>query len=451
MGDPYAGGVLVRFNPAVQVARDGRMGNRMQKADYTDFAPRIGFAYSPTSKWTIRVGSGMFYSPDAGASEYYDNTRNFAGRLTITASNTLNNLTWYNPYLLNGNNPCNVAPPLVCLSSPGPTVLDYNGRTAYEIQYTANVQRQLSNSTVLEVGYLGSESHFLQRFHNINNPIPGTGSTAPRTPWPELGVMQFVDDDVSAHYESLTGKLTKRLSNGLTALVSYTYGKSIDDGSGIRAVTTDNGEQNQACINPCEYGRSSFNQQQRFVTSVLYDLPVGKGRKFLNHGGVLNSVVGGWTLNSIVTFASGFPVGVSSGTNNSGAGGDRPNAVYGVSPVLSNPTTGEWFNIAAFSLNPLGQWGDVGRNVLTGPGIRTWDFSSLKNFYFSESRFLEFRFEAFNFANHPNFGDPNASLTSDRVNSAGIAIPGTGGFGQITSLRQGIDMRELQFSLKLIF
>jgi hypothetical protein len=263
--------------------------------------------------------------------------------------------------------------------------------------------------------------------------------------------MQFVDSDVNARYYSTTAKLTRRLSNGLTALAGYTWGKSLDDGSGIRAVTTDNGEQNDACINPCERGRSSFDQKHRFVTSILYDVPVGKGRHFLNRGGIVNAIIGGWRVSSILTFGSGFPIGVSTGTNRSNAGGDRPDAVPGQIVSLSKPATGEWFNIQAFALNQLYHWGNVGRNVITGPGINTWDFSTLKDFHFTERRYVQFRFEGFNFANHPNLGDPNASLTSNAVNSAGVAIPGTGVFGTINSLRAGIDMRELQFSLKLVF
>jgi hypothetical protein len=118
---------------------------------------------------------------------------------------------------------------------------------------------------------------------------------------------------------------------------------------------------------------------------------------------------------------------------------------------LDNPSPGEWFNIQAFALNQLYQWGNVGRNVITGPGVRTWDFSALKDFRFAERRYPEFRFEGFNFANHPNFGDPNASITSNAVNAAGVAIPGTGAFGTINSLRAGINMRELQLSLKVVF
>jgi hypothetical protein len=450
-GDVYNGSIPIRFDPAVNVVRDGRLGPNLIQTDYRDFAPRLGIAYSPSPSWTIRLGGGFFYAQEGGAPSYYDNTRNFAGRLNPTASATTNNITFADPYLLKAANPCGTTAPLVCATLPGPTLVTYDRRTPYTAQWTANIEHQVGKSTVVEIGYLGSVSHFLQRFHNINNPVPGPGSTASRTPWPELGPMQFVDSDVNARYYSMTAKLTRRLSNGLTALAGYTFGKSLDDGSGIRAVTNDNGEQNDACINPCERGRSSFDQKQRFVASILYDLPVGKGRHFLNHGGVANAIIGDWRVSSILTLGSGFPTGVGTGTNRSNAGGDRPDAVPGQSVNLSNPTTGEWFNIQAFALNQLYQWGNVGRNVITGPGVRTWDFSTLKDFHFAERRYLQFRFEGFNFANHPNFGDPNASLTSNAVTSSGVPLPGSGAFGTINSLRAGIDMRELQFSLKLIF
>src|SRR5467141_2214935 len=94
---------------------------------------------------------------------------------------------------------------------------------------------------------------------------------------------------------------------------------------------------------------------------------------------------------------------------------------------------------------------NLGRNVAQGPGIFSVDFSTLKNFNFTERRYLQFRFEAFNFQNHPNFGDPNTSLASTALTAAGVPIPGSGSFGTITSTRGGIDMRELQFSLKLVF
>ena len=450
-GDVYAGSIPIRFDPTISVVRDGRLGPNLIQTDYKDFAPRLGIAWSPRQNFTVRMGAGFFYAQEGGAPSYYDNTRNFAGRLNPSASATTNNITFADPYLLKAANPCGTVAPLVCATLPGPTLVTYDRRTPYNAQWTLNMERQFGRSTVAEIGYLGSVSHFLQRFHNINLPIPGPGSTASRTPWPELGAMQFVDSNVNSRYYSLTAKVTRRMSNGLSALAGFTWSKSLDTGSGIRAVTNDNGQQNSACINPCERGRSSFDQNKRFVSSILYEVPVGKGRAFLNRGGISDVVLGGWRISSILTLGSGFPTGVTTGTNRSNAGGDRPNAIPGQSLTVANPSPGQWFNIQAFALNSLYEWGNVGRNVLTGPGVKTWDFSALKDFRFVERRYLELRFDGFNFANHPNFGDPNASLSSNAVNAAGVAIPGTGAFGTISSLRAGINMRELQMSLKLVF
>jgi hypothetical protein len=99
----------------------------------------------------------------------------------------------------------------------------------------------------------------------------------------------------------------------------------------------------------------------------------------------------------------------------------------------------------------VGQFGNLGRNIVTGPGIVDWDGSALKNFNFTEYKLLQFRFEIFNALNHPNFADPSLSLVGNQLTSAGLAIPGTGSFGVVSATRGGIDMRELQFSLKFIF
>jgi Carboxypeptidase regulatory-like domain len=443
---------ILRFNPNINTAL-GCLGNRLIEADYTNFAPRVGIAYSP-GKWVFRAGGGRFYAQDIGQA-YYDITRNLAGRINPTASSVTDNVTWQNPYLLNGNNPCNVSPPQVCVSTPGPLAAQYQRRTPYVEQWTASVQRQLTESMVFEVDYLGSGGHFLQRFHNINEPVPGnpnTSSALSRMPWPEIGSIQYVDGDGVATYESLVTKLTRRLSKGLNLLSAFTWARAIDDVPEIRAEGADSGEQNDACINPCERGLSQFNQKYRWVTSTVYDVPVGKGRAFMNRGGLADAVAGGWRLTSIITYGSGFPFGISTGTNRSGVGTDRPNAVPGQSLSISNPSPAEWFNIDAFQENALGQFGDVGRNTGIGPGIFTWDLSATKDFRFTEKRYLEFRFECFNCSNHTNLSEPSGSLTSDQLNPNTLQpIPGTGVFGTITSLRAGIYNRQLQFALKLYF
>jgi hypothetical protein len=122
-----------------------------------------------------------------------------------------------------------------------------------------------------------------------------------------------------------------------------------------------------------------------------------------------------------------------------------------VSPKLDNPTTAQWFNIGAYKLQPFGTYGNAQRNSVIGPGIASWDFSTLKDFNITERSYLQFRFECFNCSNHPNFADPGERISYNKIDSNGFAIPGTGTFGAITATRNGIDMRQLQFSLKLVF
>ncbi len=451
-GDVYANTVL-RFNPAINVVRDGRLGDRLINDDKHNVAPRLGIAWSPGSTWTIRTGFGIFYSQDT-SNPVFDMGRNLSGRVRVEANTQTHDLTFDRPFGAGGGvSACGVpTPPFVCISQPYVLGNKYDRRTPYVIQYEMNIQHQLSNSTVAEIGYLGSQGHRLIRMFAFNEALPGaTGSVTDRTPFPEFGRIQEIGNAADSNYHSLSLKLTRRMTNGLTYLAGYTFSRSIDDGSGIRTLGSDPlFPQNSYCVS-CERGLSIFDTRHRFVSSVLYDLPFGKGRHFLNHG-IASSVIGGWELSSIFTVSSGFPLTVTTGPDraNTGAGFDRPNAT-GDTVALDrgqrNP--GQWFNIEAFSLESLGTFGNVGRNTLIGPGLVTWDFSTLKNFNFLESRYLQFRFEAFNFPNHPNWSDPNSNLGSNRLDASGMAIPGTGNFGKITGTRTS--MRQLQFSLKLVF
>jgi hypothetical protein len=307
----------------------------------------------------------------------------------------------------------------------------------------------------LEVGYLGSQGHRLQRILVYNDACPSpTGASTAHTAFPEIGLMQLVAGVSKSNYHSGTLKLTRRLTNGLSYLASYTWSKSLDDGSGIRQsdVSFTTHPQNGWCVQ-CEYGLSDFDSRHRFVNSVLYELPVGKGKHFLQQG-VASYILGGWQLNSIVSKSSGFPGQILVGLNqtNTVLGNLRPDAVPGVTTKPEHPTTDEWFNIQAFRVQPFGShFGNVGRSTITAPGVFSWDFSTLKNFTLTERANLQFRFECFNCANHPVFGDPGKRMSANRIDADGFVIPGTGNFGQITSTRAGFDMRRLQFGLKLLF
>jgi hypothetical protein len=449
-GDFYAN-TLIRFNPAIQVARDGRLGDRLIAADRKDWAPRLGIAWSVSPKWTVRFGAGFFYVQDMG-NAFFDLTRNLSGRVQVTADTQAHNLTWSNPFASSGANACGVpSPPFVCISKPLVLASAYDRPTPYVIQYETNVQRQLSNSTVLEAGYLGNQGHRLQRMVHDNQPALGSGTISQRSPYPELGLIQYVISGVDSNYHSLSVKLTRRFAAGLTFLAGYTFSKSIDDGSGIRPLGTDpQFPNNNYCIR-CERGLSVFDARHRFVTSALYDLPFGKGRQFLTHG-IASNVIGGWEISSIVTASSGFPLTILAGTDASNTNNNfaRPNVTGSAADLPAGQRgTADWFNIEAFALQPAQTFGDEGRGTVTSPGIFNWDFSTLKNFNFTESRYLQFRFEAFNVLNHANWGDPVTTLGNDHLDASGRPIAGTGNFGVISSTRTA--MRQLQFSLKLIF
>ena len=437
-GDFYAN-TVIRFDPKIPIARDGRLGDRLIFDDKKNFAPRLGIAWAPTTRWTIRSGFGLFFVQDTG-NPRFDMARNLSGRVIDTANTQTHDLTFDHPFTV-GSGQCGVpSPPYVCITSPFVLGNDPYRKTPYVIQYEMNFQRQLSNNMVAEVGYLGSEGHRLERLMYANQPVPSpTDTVVNRSPFPEYGLIQQVRGIVNSNYNSLTAKLTRRMSSGLTFLAGYTFSKSIDDGSGIRVLGADHLQpQNSNCVE-CERGLSVFDQRHRFVTSALYELPVGKGRRYLNHG-VAGSILGGWDLSTTFTAASGAPIDFSDGTDQSrtGLNLDRPNVVPGASLSNNNPNPNAWFNKQAVALQDSGTFGNMGRNVLIGPGVFSMDFATKKNFYFTERKYLQFRFETFNALNHPNFGDPNTSVTANA-------------FGTITTTKSGIDMRELQFALKLVF
>jgi hypothetical protein len=271
----------------------------------------------------------------------------------------------------------------------------------------------------------------------FNEELPGTTPHAERVPYPEFGRIQLVDNGGYGNYNGLAFKLTKRYSSGLTYLFGYTWSKTMDTGSAIRTHDGDTLFPQNSYCRSCEYALSSFHVGHRYTGSILYDIPVGKGRGLNVDNGVLNAIVGGWQVGSIIAVQTGFPYTITTGIDqsNTGAGFDRPQAT-GQDPKLSSRAPARWFNTDAFVRQTFGTFGNVGRNTMIGPSIFQWDFSSLKNFNFTEQHYLQFRFEAFNAANHPNWSNPN----SNRNSAAFGTIAGTRG-----------NMRQLQLALKFVF
>ena len=243
--------------------------------------------------------------------------------------------------------------------------------------------------TALEVGYLGSRSYRLERMFDWNETIPGvTGSVQSRKPYPEFTKVQEIGNVAEARYNSLAVKLTRRLHNGLSVLGGYTLSKSTDNGSGIRTLNGDTlFPQDSFCLE-CEWGLSIFDVRHRFVSSILYELPFGDGKPFLTSG-LGGAILGGWQVSTIISVSSGFPRNVIVGTDrsNTGGGQDRPNATgEEVELPRDQRTVQRWFNTNAYVAQPLGTWGNVGRNTVLGPGITSVDASIIRNFRIGAAR-----------------------------------------------------------------
>lgn len=428
------------FGPP-DVRCDGSLGNRLVARDNNDFAPRFGATWAPTEKWVLRLGGGMFYTQDTG-NPRFDMARNLAGRGRDNSDTKF--LTWQNAVPQSANLPFR----------PYSFANVYDRRTPYAVQYMIDVQRELPGNTLLEIGYLGSVSRRLEALRSVNEalPAPRTSglSVAQRSPFPNIGIIQAVDNGGKANYNSLATKLTKRYSSGLTYLIGYTWSKSIDTASSIRNQGNDTLFPMNSYCRDCERALSAFDVRHRFVSSGSYELPVGRGRALNVQNGVLNTLVGGWQIGSIITVQSGYPFNISQSgdPSNTGHTFDRPNAT-GIDPDANwTRTPSKWFNPAAYVKTPDGTHGNLGRNSGTTPGLFGWDFSMLKDFNFTERHKLQFRFEAFNFPNHPNWGNPSGNVNAGSA-IAGQPLAPNSNFGVITSTRT--NMRNLQFGLKYIF
>jgi hypothetical protein len=441
-GDFYEG-IPFRFHDGIPVqAGDQFLGRSLVRSDGNDFAPRLGISYSPSDRWVMRTGFGVFYSQDTGTPRY-DMARNTGGRRSFSTNPERPNANLSAPFAFedqiftcgNWSGPC-IGPPFV-LANTG------DKRTPYIFQWLFNIQRQLSDDTALEVGYQGSGGHKLERLRFWNQAVLRTGPEDTRTPTqrrPWSGAyaeIQMLDNVVNSSYHALSAKLQRRFSRGFTYLTGFTWSKAIDGGSGIRPYGNDILVPRNSYNLTFDKGLSQFHTGRRFVTSLLYEIPFHPG----GASSLADRMFGGWQLGTILTLSDGTP-------HNIGGIGDRANLglsnsanfpdATGLSPIPDDRTASRFWNREAFDTTNPGlayRFGNVGRNTLLTPGLAQWDFSTLKNFGIREGHTLEFRFEAFNLTNRVNWNTPG--------NDARAA-----NFGIVTSART---MRELQFSLKYLF
>jgi len=499
---PPIGGFVQAGNviPQYDLANVPNVSKRMlNSVDPNNLAPRVGFAYSPRDSLVVRGGYGIYYSRPSTA--YIGTAINAPPLYAIRRSPNGATVPFADPFFPLPSQ--DQFPALVSGVALAGQIFDRSLRTAYFHQYNAGFQYLLRRDFLVEVAYVGTHGVDLIRdlainqaqlaspTHPVVNAVTGQSITANtpanaalRAPYQgvEVGGFLQIQSTAQSTFNSLQVSLTKRLSRGLQFLASYTYGRSIDNASGGSDSTgeardTINIAGNQL-DNRANRGLSDFDRPHRFVLSYLWDL---RRPAFASHSSAGRLLLANWQIGGIVTAMSGLPIDIIDGGAGSlyGLNGGnnafvRPNWAAGAttSTASSNIPAGYFFNPLAFVrptvlagqlipssngtaiANATGtDFGNVGRNVLRGPGQVNVDFSLIKRFPFGESRNVELRAEFFNLFNHPNFANPVSNLSAVPTTSidanTGRITGSPGDFGRVVSTSN--NPRLIQFAVKLNF
>ena len=389
--------------------------------DRNNFAPRIGVAWKPFGNTTvIRGGYGINYN----IGQY---------RQMIT------NLAYQPPFSFTQTNIASAASSLT-LQNGFPTPdqgtltnnygVDKNYRLGYVQIWNLNVQHELFHNTILNVGYSGSKG---TRLDIVRAPNRGPDGLLLADVQPFL----WESSEGSSILHAGTVSLRRRMANGISIGGRYTYSKSIDNASSIGggAVVVAQNDLDLAA----ERGLSSFDQRHKLTADFMYELPFGDGRRWLTNKGLAQHIFGAWTWSGNITLASGNPftariVGAFADVARGTSGSLR--ADYNGLPIsVSDPSVTQWFNTAAFSVPPSGQFGDAGRNTIEGPGTILINFALAKTIPLRDMMAFEIRAEANNVFNHANFNGIDTTVNSPT-------------FGQVVSIGS---MRKLQIFTRFRF
>jgi hypothetical protein len=444
--------------------------------------PRVGLAWDPTGTgtWAVRAGFGIHNDlQDNLANRTYSNPPFNAREQIVGPTLSLIPLQKNAPLPPTCGTPGAPASPPAC-SIYGPGGVDPVLFTPTSQQWSLTIERGITRDLMLSVGYVGSESYHTPLSVNANaiqplvcanpqgcisggtgtngNPVPvsqrvlvpqGTlyHPPGPR-PNPNVGSGTQWFDQGTSSYHAMDVSLTKRMNRGLTFKANYTYGKAIDLNSAILAPSAGNEPSNI----PSPYDRrrlnrgvASFSVLHQFNAYYSYQLPFGNGQRFGSGSGVLDRLIGGWQWNGSLRAAGGFPFTPLAGSNTSGTGDASNSDVPNWNPNFKGPVIvgrpDRWFDSRAFVLPAQGTFGNVARGSLRGPGLFNLDTSLFKNVRLTEGLKLQFRTEAFNVLNHPNFAYPNEVVfQGTEYSSSGGVITNT-----------ATTSRQIQFALKLLF
>lgn len=401
------------------------------KTDYSNLAPRFGFAAILGKGLVLRGGYGISFFQGNYTSNAQLKNQPFTGTFNVVNSNTgAPTYTLSNPL------------PLPTLGTTVPTgtisamALDF--KSTYVQQYNLMVQKELKGN-VLSASYVGALGRREARLiPNLNLALPGAGAINPRRIYaatmPNVTTIAYLDSGGTSNYHALQLAFERRFNKGLTINSNYTWAHGIDDVQligGGRPTASGYG----ALVNNLSLERASgdLDIRQRFALMANYELPF-----FKSSTGFKKHLLTGWQINTIAYYQTGlaFSVTNSAARSNTGIANDRPNQIADGS--ISNPTIARWFDTSAFVAQTVNTIGTAGRNTLTGPPRRAIDFSIFKQIKITERQRIQLRGEIFNLTNTPNFNLPDALL-------------GSASFGTISTTAPGTTPRQIQLGIKYLF
>lgn len=431
--DPTGSGALV------PVGTGSFRGDSVVDGRYTNFAPRVGFAYSLDSKTVVRGGFGIFYAYETYNSNPMAKNAPFNGSLNVTNDTSSPAGFAAAKAISAGFSPDRPA----LFPTAGSAFQAYQRRNPNlsANEFNLDVERQITSHDVLSVAFVGQTGIHILVNPNINQPVPGPGAVASRRPYPNFADGTLNCYCANSSFNSLQVTYHNRFSNGLDFQGTYTYSHSIDTSSGNANLV---GLQNSSDMEG-HRGSSDFDIRHLATLSWSYKLPFGRSMKFGSQArGIEQAVIGGWQFNSIDNFATGSPFTpvMASSLLNAGSTTQWPNRIG--SGKVAHPTISQWFNTADFVSPGNYTYGNSRRNILYGPGTKQVDVSMFKTFGLgaNEARYFQFRVESFNVFNTPQFNNPNVQI-------------GNPAAGTITSAGQPFlfqrTSREIQVAGKLYF
>jgi hypothetical protein len=436
--------LLTNIDPAtgrVITASDGSTYDRtLIRPDRNDIAPRVGLSWNPTSRLVLRGGYGIFYQqtdrygsesqlglnlPQLVDAAISANNANEAPAFTFAQGFTPLNANTVNPSVVQWR------------------IQDPDQNTPIVHQFSVGPEYQLTDTMVAAIEYVGNRTRNGRRLRNLNQGVlQPNGSVV--FPYAQYGYGNaFLEQIVTngrADYDSLQMRMQKRMGAGLAYTLAYTWSKALGDfldhlsaGGGA----TGNFPQNTYDM-AADYGPLAFDIPHRFVASAIYELPFGAGRQFLTSG-LASAVLGGWSVNGILTLSDGRPLTVTSNDQAFTGGGriSRANCIGDPVPDGFDQTLGAWFDRAAFAPTTAATYGNCGNNTLRGPGSKSMNMSLFRSIALGGDKRVELRVETFNLFNWVNYGFPASNVSNQ------------GTLGTITSSLG--DPREMQLAIKFYF